>query len=129
MNIVYRLFTGTRFAFTGLAKGIDSFEYGPMHDRLDLNTEKQIGTSSGSTLTLAVEVFNLFNQKDVRQNVASTGAYDDLEVDMDEIRWQKYGIEGLEPTSGDFKTYGEINDISNRVDRPREINFSLRVKW
>ena len=129
-NMVYRIFTGQRFEFTGLAKGIDSFEYGPMHTRVDLNAEKQIGASQTATVTVAVEVFNLFNQKDVRQDVASSGPADDLDVDMDEIRWQQYGISGLEPTSADFKTYdGEVNDVSNWLDRPRELNFSVRIKF
>jgi hypothetical protein len=123
-NLVYRIFTGTRFQFTGLAKGIDSFEYGMMHTRMDLNAEKQLGGSSAATVTLAVEVFNLFNQKDVRQDPVSG-----TEVDLDEIRWQQYGIEGFEPTSADFKTYGAVNDITNHMDRPRELNFGLRVKF
>jgi hypothetical protein len=127
--MVYRVFTGTPFPFEGLLRGVDSFEYGPVHTRVDLNVEKQIGASSGGSVSLAVEVFNLFNQKDVRQDAASRGEFDDLDVDMDEIRWQNYGITGLEPTSGDFNTYGAINDISNHVDRPRELNFSFRLKW
>jgi hypothetical protein len=128
-NMVYRVFTGTAFAFQGLIRGVDSFEYGPMHTRVDLNVEKQIGTSSGASVTLALEVFNLFNQKDIRQRSAESGIYDDLAVDLDEIRWQNFGITGLEPTSGDFATYGEVNDISNQLDRPRELNFSFRLKW
>jgi hypothetical protein len=78
---------------------------------------------------MAVEVFNLFNQKDTRQKTASRGSFDDLNVDMDEIRWQQYGIDGLEPTSADFGTYGEVNDISNYLDRPRELNFAFRIKF
>ena len=53
----------------------------------------------------------------------------DLDIDMDELRWQNYGIIGLEPTSADFATYGEVNDIVNYLDRPRELNFSIRLKW
>jgi hypothetical protein len=128
-NLVYRIFTGTRFSFAGLAKGIDSFEYGPMHTRVDLNAEKQIGVASGNTLTLAVEVMNLFNQKDLRQTSGTRGVPYNLAVDMDQIRWQTYGISGAEPVSADYKTYGEINDISNYLDQPRELNFSLRLKW
>ena len=128
-NMVYRVFTGTPFAFQGLIRGVDSFEYGPVHTRTDLNVEKQIGMSSGASFTLAVEVYNLFNQKDARQAVANSGAADDLDVDFDQIRWQNYGIIGLEPTSGDFATYGEVNDISNYLDRPRELNFSFRLKF
>ena len=128
-NLVYRIYTGTRIEFTGLAKGIDSFEYGPMHTRVDLNAEKQVGGGAGSQVTLAVEVYNLFNQQDPRATPASSGPFDDLDVDMDQIRWQQYGITGLEPTSADYRAYGEVNDISNYLDRPRELNFSLRLKF
>ena len=103
---------------------MDSYEYGPVHTRVDLNVEKQIGTSSGASVTMAVEVYNLFNQKDVQQNAPSG-----QNVDMDEIRWQNFGIQGLEPTSADFAAYGEVNDVSNYMDRPRELNFSFRLKW
>jgi hypothetical protein len=123
-NLVYRIFTGTRFQFTGLAKGIDSFEYGMMHTRTDLNAEKQISSGSAATVTLAVEVYNLFNQKDVRQDPVSG-----TDVDLDEIRWQQYGIDGLEPTSADYAKYGDVNDITNHMDRPRELNFGLRIKF
>jgi hypothetical protein len=95
-----------------------------MHTRLDMNAEKQLGASSNASVTLAVEVFNLFNQKDTRQ-----GPVSGTDLDMDEIRWQQYGIDGFEPTSADFKTYGEVNDITNYLDRPRELNFSLRIKF
>ena len=127
-NMVYRVYTGTPFAFQGLLRGVDSFEYGPVHTRVDLNVEKQVGGSSGVGLTLAVEVYNLFNQKDVRQTTGR-GEFSSMRLDFDGIRWQKYGIQALEPTSADYKTYGEINDIANYMDRPRELNFSMRLKF
>jgi len=96
---------------------------------MDMNVEKQIGASTGATFTLAVEVYNLFNQKDIRQDVSRSGPFDDLDIDLDEKRWQQYGISGLEPTSADFATYGQVNDISNWMDRPRELNFSVRIRW
>ncbi|MEE2753475.1 MAG: TonB-dependent receptor plug domain-containing protein, partial [Candidatus Latescibacterota bacterium] len=123
-NMVYRVYTGTPFNFQGLLRGVNSYEYGPAHTRVDLNVEKQIGMSSGANVALAVEVFNLFNQKDTNQSPASG-----TKVDLDEIRWQKFGISGLEPTSADYLKYGEINDIGNYLDRPRELNFSFRLKW
>jgi outer membrane receptor protein involved in Fe transport len=127
-NMVYRVYTGTPFAFQGLLRGVDSFEYGPVHTRVDLNVEKQVGGSSGVGLTMAVEVYNLFNQKDVRQT-SGRGEFNSMRLDFDGIRWQKYGIQALEPTSADYKTYGEINDIANYMDRPRELNFSMRLKF
>jgi hypothetical protein len=122
-NLVYRLYTGTRFTFAALSN-VSAFQYGPMHDRMDMTAEKQIGSATGKTLTLAVEVVNLFNQKDYRQ-----ASFDGRLVDFVDARWQTYGITGLEPTSADYKTYGEIYDVNNYLDQPREMNFSLRLKW
>lgn len=122
-NLVYRLYTGTRFTFAALSN-VSAFQYGPMHDRMDLSAEKQIGNASGRTVTLAMEVFNLFNQKDWRQ-----ANFSDRLVDFVDARWQTYGMTGLEPTSADYKTYGEVYDVNNYLDQPREMNFSLRLKW
>jgi len=125
-NLVYRLYTGSRFTYS--TGGIQGFRYGPIHTRADFNAEKVFGTASGVNLTLAVEVYNLFNQKDNRQNALS-GRSEDFDTD----RYQQYGIQGLEPTSPDIVALSldspEINDISNYWDSPREMNFSLRIKW
>ena len=123
-NMVYRVFTGSRFSYVSLVRGVESYKMGPMHTRADLNVEKQFGGGSGVNLTVAAEVYNLFNQMDNRQ-----AGYSGRSVDFDAVRWQKWGVATLEPTSGDYGTYGEINDINNYWDQPREMNFSLRIKW
>jgi hypothetical protein len=126
-NLVYRFFTGTRFTYADLVRGVESFRYGPMHDRMDMNLEKQfpLGSRGSKSLTLAMEVSNLFNQKDNRQVSAGGGRA----VDMDPVRWENWGIAGREPTNAEFLKYGEIYDTNNYWDQPRQMNFSVRVKW
>ncbi len=125
-NLVYRLYTGSRFTYS--TGGIQGFRYGPIHTRADFNAEKVFGNTSGVNVTLAVEVYNLFNQKDNRQNALSGRG-----TDFDSDRYQQYGILGLEPTNPDIVAFNldnpEINDIGNYWDSPREMNFSLRIKW
>jgi len=125
-NLVYRLYTGARFTYS--TGGVQGFRYGPIHTRMDFNAEKVFGSPSGVNVTLAVEVFNLFNQKDNRQNSIS-GLGEDFNTD----RYQQYGIMALEPTNGDIialnLTNPEINDIGNYWDSPREMTFSMRIKW
>ena len=123
-NLVYRMFSGSRFAYVSVGSSITSYRMGPMHTRMDLNVEKQFGSASGLNLTLAVEIYNLFNQQDNRQ-----GGTSGMGVDINLERWQKWGITGLDPTTGDYQTYGEIWDIGNYYDTPREMNFSLRIKF
>jgi hypothetical protein len=125
-NMVYRLYTGARFEYS--TGGVQGFRYGPIHTRADFNAEKVFGSPSGVSMSLAVEVYNLFNQQDNRQN-ALGGRSTDFNTD----RYQVYGIMGLEPTNGDIQTLSldtpELNDVSNYWDSPREMNFSLRIKW
>ena len=96
-----------------------------MHTRTDLNLEKQWGNPSGPNFTLALEAFNLFNQKDVRSAPPGPGR----EVDFAHERWQQWGIAGLERASTSLGDGGEIFDINNYWDAPREITFSIRLKW
>jgi hypothetical protein len=125
-NLVYRLYAGGQFVYT--TNGIRSDRYGPLHTRTDFNLEKVFGNPSDLNITLAIEVYNLFNQKDNRQNALSG-----RNVDFNTERYEKYGIMALEPTNANIKTLNleepEINDIGNYWDEPREMNFSVRIKW
>ncbi len=125
-NLVYYLYAGNRFTYS--TGGIQGFRQGPLHTRADFNAEKVFGNTSGVSITVAVEIYNLFNQKDWRQN-SGNGVPEDWDSD----RYQQYGIMGLEPTNLDILALGlkapEINDIGNYWDSPRELNFSLRIKW
>jgi hypothetical protein len=125
-NLVYRLYTGNKFTYS--TGGIQGFRYGPIHTRADFNAEKVFGATSGVNMTLAIEVYNLFNQKDNRQNALSGRA-----VNFNSDRYQQYGMQGLEPTNPDIVAFNlaspETNDIGNYWDSPRELNFSLRIRW
>jgi hypothetical protein len=125
-NMVYRLYTGSQFTYS--TGGVQGFRYGPIHTRTDFNAEKVLGDPSGVSVSLAVEVYNLFNQQDNRQNALSGRA-----EDFDSNRYQVYGIMGLEPTNNDIVGLSldtpELNDVSNYWDSPREMNFSIRIKW
>ena len=125
-NLVYYLYAGNRFTYS--TGGIQGFRQGPLHTRADFNAEKVFGNMSGVNITVAVEIYNLFNQKDWRQN-----ALGGVPEDWDSDRYQQYGIMGLEPTNVDILALSlqapEINDIGNYWDSPREMQFSLRIKW
>lgn len=128
-NLVYRLYTGSRFTYS--TGGIQGFRYGPIHTRADFNAEKVFGNTSGVNITLAVEVYNLFNQKDTRSTNINNEST--LPIDFNSDRYQQYGILGLEPTNPDIAALNlanpETSDITNYWDSPREMNFSLRIKW
>ncbi|MDP6730347.1 MAG: hypothetical protein QF675_10235 [SAR324 cluster bacterium] len=133
-NLVYRFYTGTPFVFTPVVydpqtgrnkAGATVRKNGPIHTRMDLNLEKRFGNPSKLNLTLALEIFNLFNQKDPR----SVRPNEAREIDFDPERWNQWGIQGLNPISVDFFRFGEINDVNNYWDRPRALTFSVRIKW
>ncbi|MBT5831463.1 MAG: TonB-dependent receptor, partial [Candidatus Latescibacteria bacterium] len=134
-NLVYRIFTGTPFESNRVGNSqasvqlTDSTELnrdiksGPMHTRVDLNVEKGFNFHTTRSLTLAVEVFNLFNQRDVRSR------HPEDAINFRESDYQRWGIEGAVPTDADLLTYGETFDINNYWDSPREITFSLSLQW
>ena len=128
-NLVYRFYTGTPFEYRTVGSEYFSryvvYRHGPMHTRMDLNVEKQFGHASGGNLTVGLEVFNLFNQKDVRSVPLQSGQG----IDFDPKRWQQWGIQGPEPVTAKLTEAEEIFDISNYWDRPREIRFSVRIRW
>ena len=97
--------------------------YGPMHTRTDLNIEKSLGNPEGRRLSLGLAVFNLFNQKDVR---SVTPHFANRQIDFDDTSWQRWGISGRTP-SGNAPV--EVYDINNYWDAPREVTFSIRIKW
>jgi hypothetical protein len=130
MNLVYRLYTGTRFQFN--VGNVEGFRYGPLHTRMDLNLEKVFGSPSGVNVTLAVETYNLFNQQDTRDKKPSLSGGSNT-IDFNSEWYQTWGITGLRPTHPDIAARNlaipELNDISNYWDQPREMNFSVRIKW
>lgn len=130
LNLVYRLYTGTRFQFN--VGNVEGFRYGPLHTRMDLNAEKVFGKPSGVNVTLAVETFNLFNQQDTRDKTPSLSGGSNT-IDFNSEWYQTWGVTGLRPTHPDIVALNlenpELNDISNYWDQPREMNFSIRIKW
>ena len=134
-NLVYRLFTGTPFESNRVGTSSNRIQQGgseelnrdtksgPMHTRVDLNVEKAFDFHTSCSLTLSVEVFNLFNQRDVRSR------HPENAINFKESDYLRWGISGALPTDTDLLTYGETFDINNYWDSPREITFSMRLKW
>ena len=133
-NLVYRIFTGTSFGYTptvpdptspgGIRPLEFTYRYGPLHTRTDLSIVKHLENSSGTGITLSAEIYNLFNQKDVRSSKPDNFR----EIDFNSELWQRYGIQGQDPSSA-TSTATEIFDINNYWDSPREVRLSLRLKW
>ena len=135
-NLVYRFYTGTvhnvvlqlyderigRFVANRQPAG--RFRPGPIHTRVDLNAIKVFGRAPGKRVSLGIEVFNLFNQKDPR-SVPSPGR----QVDFDASRWHQWGIEGPPRFDARGNDGAEIFDINNYWDLPRETTFSVQVHF
>ena len=128
-NLVYRFYTGTPFArientYTSTSSA-QKQNYGPIHTRIDLNVDKRWGDVSGLNVTLGLEVFNVFNQKDVRDIAPG----DSRNIDFDSSMWQTHGISALDPVSVQTQGTLEIFDVNNYWDQPREMKCAVRVKW
>jgi hypothetical protein len=124
-NLVYRMFSGRKFDYTPPG-GAVTRKYSPMHTRVDLNAEKQIGRDAGVSLTLALEVLNLFNQKDKTLGDRD-GTNQDSSFNPD--RYMRYGIDSAAPTDPEFAQYGNVYELTDYFDFPRAMRISLRIKW
>ena len=124
-NLIYWMFSGRVFDYTPPGGQVTK-KYAPMHTRVDLNAEKQLGKESGLNLTLAVEVLNLFNQKDkILGTTSGSGQNSSFNAD----RYMRWGVEGLGPTDPDLVNYGDPYELTNYYDYPRQMRISMRIRW
>jgi hypothetical protein len=93
---------------------------------VDLSAEKQFGREGRLSLTLAVEVLNLFNQRDKTVG-ATSGASQNSSFNVD--RYMRYGITGPAPNDPDFLQYGNVYELTGFFDFPREVRLGVRIRW
>ena len=124
-NLVYRMFSGRPFQYTPPG-GAVTRKYSPMHTRVDLNAEKQIGRDAGVSLTLALEALNLFNQRD---KTLGDRSGTDQNSSFNEDRYMRYGIDSAAPTDPDFAQYGNVFELTDYYDFPRQLRIGLRIRW
>jgi len=126
-NLIYRMFAGRPFIYIQPTGGnTPPRKYGPMHTRVDLSAEKQFRREGRLSLTLAVEVLNLFNQRDKTVGMAS-GASQTSSFNAD--RYMRYGITGPAPNDPEFVQYGNVYELTDFFDFPREVRFGVRIRW
>jgi hypothetical protein len=97
-----------------------------MHTRVDLSAEKQFGREGKLSLTLAVEVLNLFNQQDKTVGAIS-GVSQNSSFNAD--RYMRFGITDPAPDDPDFIRYGNVYELTDFFDFPRELRLGVRVRW
>lgn len=133
--MVYRFFTGTPFSFTKLEFNPEAFGGvsatdpvlipGPMHTRTDINLEKTWGNPGNVNVILGIEIFNFFNQKDPR----SVPNRQNDQINLNPSLWQQWGIDKPEGVVINTVASEDVFDVTSYWDSPREMKFSVRVKW
>ncbi len=113
-NLIYRIYTGSKFRYSELATGKTVWSRAPLHTNMDLSVQKRLNIGRVSA-DLFLEVFNLFDQKDAGS------------VGRTEYMW--WGIEGPKPDDANYLKYGDFQDRSRFIGSPRETHVGLRLSF
>ncbi len=113
-NLIYRIYTGSKFRYSELATGKTVWSRAPLHTNMDLSVQKRLNFG-GVNADLFLEVFNLFDQKDA----GSVGSTDYM--------W--WGIIGPKPDDGNYLNYGDFQERSRFIGSPRETHVGLRLSF
>jgi hypothetical protein len=112
-NMIYRMQTGSRFEYSLPEGGVEERNE-PLRTWIDLNAQKTFyGLRDRFDVTLFVETYNLFNQKDRRAN------------NFDYIQW---GLRKPRPTDQRYKDFGDPNDRAF-LGFPRQVHLGLRLSF
>ena len=111
INMIYRMQTGSRFEYSPPEGGVEERNE-PLRTWVDMNAQKTFrGLGDRFDLTVFLETFNLFNQKDREAN------------DFDYIQW---GLRRPRPTDTVYSTFGDPND-RDFLGIPRQVHLGLRL--
>ena len=91
-------------------------DYRPIRTWTDLQVEKTLASSGPRDAVAYIEVLNLFNQQDSRIPFSYT----------DYVRW---GMNTPRPDDADYEEYGDYNELTRYLGRPREVAVGLRVSF
>jgi|SaaInl7_150m_RNA_FD_contig_101_164414_length_7673_multi_12_in_0_out_0_2 hypothetical protein len=114
-NMVWHITSGDPLSYTPPGKQSE-FRHRPIRTWTDLQVEKTLASSGSRDAIAYIEVLNLFNQQDSRIpfNYA------------DYVRW---GMNTPRPDDADYATYGDYNELTRYLGRPREVAVGLRVSF
>ena len=120
-NLVYRATTGLPYIRplpTGTAGWEKEEEIAskPLHTWVDLSVEKTVVRDGAREAILYLDVRNLFNQKD-----------SDLPGDIED--YLKWGLDRPWPTDQDYQQYGDYNELTRYLGRPREFSVGLKLSF
>ncbi len=113
-NLIYHIRGGNPFVYSP-PEGGSEIRHRPIRTWTDFNAQKtfrELG-GRGLNLTLFVETFNIFGQKD-----RNAGNFD----------YVQYGLRKPRPNDPNYKLYGDPRDRSF-WGRPRDVHLGLRVRF
>ena len=121
VNLMYRMSTGTPFLYSPIGSAA-YWRSAPLVTRTDLSLEKAVFQKGGARATFYIEVFNLFNQQDLRND----GGFKSIFGPGNYIRW---GMEKPRPDNEEYLKYGDFKVYSRYYGSPREVKLGVRATF
>ena len=121
LNIIYKMSTGVPYLYSPIGKTAE-WRNAPLITRTDLSLEKIIFQKGKFRPTFYMEVINLFNQKDFRNDGGFRSIYGPGEF----VRW---GMDRPRPDNKEYREYGDFYANSRYYGSPRQMRMGIRLMF
>ena len=112
-NLIYTIYTGSKFKYPTLVEGKSKDTRGPLHTNVDLSVLKRLKFGRVNA-DLFLEVTNLFDQKDA----GASG-----------LHYMYFGLQGPAPDDATYLQYGDTSDRSRYLGSPRVTHVGMRLSF
>ena len=116
INVLYRVQNGVTFEYSPPIGGAKQWRSGPLQSRFDIEAQKTFRLGNTIQTSLFASVFNLFNDGSVSRVDSS-------------VDWVQWGLDQARPDNPDLRTYGDLNDYRRLVNKPRNIELGVRLRF
>ena len=121
VNIIYRMSTGVPYLYSPIGKRSE-WRNAPLATRTDLSMEKILFRWGKFQPTFYAEIYNIFNQKDFRNDGGFKSMYGPGEF----VRW---GLDRPRPDNSEYQKFGDFNGNYRYYGSPRQIRAGIRFMF
>ncbi|NOY78512.1 MAG: TonB-dependent receptor [Calditrichaeota bacterium] len=121
LNIIYKMSTGVPYLYSPIGKTAE-WRNAPLATRTDLSLEKILFQKGKLKPTFYMEIVNVFNQKDFRNDGGFKSMYGPGEF----VRW---GMDRPRPDNKEYQEYGDFYANYRYYGSPRAMRMGIRLMF
>ncbi len=121
LNVIYKMSTGVPYLYSPIGKRAE-WRNAPLATRTDVSLEKILFHKGKFQPTFYMEVYNIFNQKDFRNDGGFRSMYGPGEF----VRW---GMDRPRPDNKEYQQFGDFYGNYRYYGSPREVRAGIRLMF